>query len=574
MKILTLHCDYVKFKALKKALKDVEELSAKDKEEKEVRECLVVLTSIESGDNVGTVQQLIEAVEKTAKEVKTSNIVLYPYAHLSSNLAKPNLASELLKEAEIQLKKKFKNTIRAPFGYYKEFEFKCKGHPLAELSKEFHSQDNKETITKIISKEEKIDHKKLLTQISRSKLDTSKLKDNDHRILGQRLDLFSFNEVAPGQPFWHDNGYFIFTKLTEFLRNLQSKFGYKEVLTPQIVGNQLFKISGHWDHYRENMFLTNYEDREFGVKPMNCPGGMLIYKASPKSYKDLPLRMSEFGVVHRKELSGVIAGLLRVVRITQDDAHIFCTKEQIGDEMAKVLELVKIIYKDTFGFDYALELSTRPEKFIGDIEDWNNAEKVLEDLLKKSNVKYSLNKGDGAFYGPKIDIHIKDSLGRNWQCATIQLDMQTPKRFELVYIGEDGKEHTPLVIHRAILGSIERFTGVLLEHLNGNLPLWLSPRQVRIISFTDRNDKATEKLAQELKKHFPALKIDTDVRSDTVQSKIRDASLLKINFIIIIGDKEEKNDTISVRTRDGKVKFGVKKSDFVEELKDLLEKRM
>ena len=214
MKILTLHCDYVKFKALKKALKDVEELSAKDKEEKEVRECLVVLTSIESGDNVGTVQQLIEAVEKTAKEVKTSNIVLYPYAHLSSNLAKPNLASELLKEAEIQLKKKFKNTIRAPFGYYKEFEFKCKGHPLAELSKEFHSQDNKETITKIISKEEKIDHKKLLTQISRSKLDTSKLKDNDHRILGQRLDLFSFNEVAPGQPFWHDNGYFIFTKLT------------------------------------------------------------------------------------------------------------------------------------------------------------------------------------------------------------------------------------------------------------------------------------------------------------------------------------------------------------------------
>jgi len=574
MKILTLHCDYVKFKALKKALKDVEELSAKDKEEKEVRECLVVLTSIESGDNVGTVQQLIEAVEKTAKEVKTSNIVLYPYAHLSSNLAKPNLASELLKEAEIQLKKKFKNTIRAPFGYYKEFEFKCKGHPLAELSKEFHSQDNKETITKIISKEEKIDHKKLLTQISRSKLDTSKLKDNDHRILGQRLDLFSFNEVAPGQPFWHDNGYFIFTKLTEFLRNLQSKFGYKEVLTPQIVGNQLFKISGHWDHYRENMFLTNYEDREFGVKPMNCPGGMLIYKASPKSYKDLPLRMSEFGVVHRKELSGVIAGLLRVVRITQDDAHIFCTKEQIGDEMAKVLELVKIIYKDTFGFDYALELSTRPEKFIGDIEDWNNAEKVLEDLLKKSNVKYSLNKGDGAFYGPKIDIHIKDSLGRNWQCATIQLDMQTPKRFELVYIGEDGKEHTPLVIHRAILGSIERFTGVLLEHLNGNLPLWLSPRQVRIISFTDRNDKATEKLAQELKKHFPALRIDTDVRSDTVQSKIRDASLLKINFIIIIGDKEEKNDTISVRTRDGKVKFGVKKSDFVEELKDLLEKRM
>ena len=571
MKILQLHCDYIKFKALKKAVKDPEELSEADKKEKEVKECLVILTSIEEGDNHETIAQLVQAVQKHAKEVKTENIVLYPYAHLSSHLAKPQVALEMLRSAEAHLKKIFPKTIRAPFGYYKEFEFKCKGHPLAELAKEFHAdKDSKAQSAGGKLVEESYDPSKLLREISRTKLDTSKLRDNDHRILGQRLDLFSFNEVAPGQPFLHDSGYFIYNRLIEFVRSLQNRFVYKEVSTPQIVGNQLFKVSGHWDHYRENMFLTSYEDRDFGIKPMSCPGGMLIYKASPKSYKELPLRLAEFGVVYRKELSGVIAGLLRVIKITQDDAHIFCTKEQIGDEMTKVLELVKIIYS-TFGFDYSLELSTRPEKFMGDIKDWNYAEKVLEEALNKSKIKYHVNKGDGAFYGPKIDIHIKDSLGRNWQCATIQLDMQTPKRFELTYIGEDGKEHTPFVIHRAILGSVERFIGVLLEHLNGNLPLWLSPRQVRVVSFTDRNNKATEKFVEQLKKEIPELRIDTDTRSDTVQSKIRDAELLKINYIIVIGDKEEKTKTIAVRPRGGKPKFGIKINKLINDLKEELQ---
>ncbi len=315
------------------------------------------------------------------------------------------------------------------------------------------------------------------------------------------------------------------------------------------------------------MFLTNYESRQFGVKPMNCPGAMLVFKTNNRSYKEMPLRLAEFGIVHRQELSGVLNGAFRVIRFTQDDSHIFCMPQQIGQEISTMLNMVNHIYKELFGFEYHLELSTRPEKFMGEIKDWDFAEKTLEEVLNKSKIKYKVNKGDGAFYGPKIDIHIKDSLGRSWQCATIQLDMQMPKRFEVSYIGEDSKEHTPIVIHCAVMGSIERFIGVLLEHTNGHLPLWLSPRQVRIISFTDRNNKATEKLAKELKESISGLRIDTDTRSDTVQSKIRDAEMLKINYIIVIGDKEEENKTIAVRPRGGKPKFGIKKDNFIEDLK-------
>ncbi len=567
MKILTLHCDYIRFKAVKKAFKDAPEISEKEKEQHEVKECLVVLTSIEQGDSSDTVKQLIEAVEKTAKEVKTENIVLYPYAHLSSNLAKPTIALEILQESEKELRKKFKNTTRAPFGYYKEFEFKCKGHPLSELSKEFRSETQKSVPTPGKLTEEKYDPSKLLREISRTKLDTSKLKDNDHRILAQRLDLFSFNEVAPGMIFWHDNGLQIYNKLTEMKRNLLKMHNYLEISTPQIFDSKLFKVSGHWEHYKENMFLTNYEGRQFGVKPMNCPGAMLVFRNNARSYKEMPMRLAEFGIVHRQELSGVINGAFRVSRFTQDDSHVFCMPNQIGQEITTMLSMVNHIYKELFGFEYRLELSTRPEKFMGEIKDWDFAESTLESVLKKMKMPFKINKGDGAFYGPKIDIHIKDSLGRSWQCATIQLDMQMPKRFEVSYIGEDSKEHTPIVIHCAVMGSIERFIGVLLEHTNGNLPLWVSPRQVRVISFTDRNTKSCEKFVIDLKKEFPNLRIDTDTRSDTVQSKIRDAEMLKINYIIVIGDKEEENKTLAVRPRGGKPQFGIKVKDFIEQLR-------
>ena len=526
----------------------------------------MILTSIEQGDNEDTIKQLVEAVEKTAKEVKASNIVLYPYAHLSSNLAKPAIALELLKEAEKRLNKSFKHVYRAPFGYYKTFELKCKGHPLSELSKEFKNPESKTQVSSGKVVEEKYDISKLLREINRTKLDTSKLKDNDHRILAQKLDLFSFNEVAPGMVFWHDNGLYIYNKLTEMKRNLLKKNNYLEISTPQIFDSKLFKISGHWDHYKENMFLTDYEGRQFGVKPMNCPGAMLVFRTNPRSYKEMPMRLAEFGMVHRQELSGVINGTFRVTRFTQDDSHVFCMPSQIGQEITTMLSMVNYIYKELFGFEYHLELSTRPEKFMGEIKDWDFAEETLEAVLKKMKMPFKINKGDGAFYGPKIDIHIKDSLGRSWQCATIQLDMQMPKRFEVNYIGEDSKEHTPIVIHCAVMGSIERFIGVLLEHTNAHLPLWLSPRQVRVISFTDRNSKACEKFVNELRQEFPNIRIDTDLTSETVQSKIRDAEMLKINYIIVIGDKEEDNKTLAVRPRGGKPQFGIKKEDFIKQL--------
>ncbi len=575
MKIITLHCDYIKFKPLKKAFKSAIELNDDEKEEKEIKDPLVVLTAVEKGDNDATIKDLIDAIKKTAQDVKTNNIVLYPYAHLSSNLSDPSSALKYLIEIEILLKKEKYNVTRAPFGYYKTFELKVKGHPLSELSKQFGQKDAIDVaninLVKAVEVEENIS--KLLSQINRSKLDTSKLKENDHRILGQKLDLFSFNDVAPGSIFWHNNGLVIYNEMRDFIKSLLKRFNYQLIATPQILDSKLYKVSGHWDHYRENMFLSTYENKQYGLKPMNCPGAMLVYKTKTRSYKDMPLRIAEFGIDHRMELSGVLAGLFRLVQFTQDDAHIFCSKEQIQEEITNLLDFVKIIYKDTFNFDYSFEYCTRPEKFLGEKKDWDEAEKILENCLKTSKAKYKISNGAGAFYGPKIDIHIKDSLKRDWQCATIQLDMQIPKRFEITYTDKDNKEKTPYVIHRAILGSIERFIGVLLEHLNGNLPLWLSPIQVRVTDFTERNTKAAEKILKELKENIPSLRIDSDFSSTTVSDKIRDAALMKIPHILVIGDKEEVNKTISVRSRDGKVKYGVNIDDFIKELNEKIKNR-
>ena len=549
---------------MKKALKKIDDI--KDMSEKEVKDCLVVLTAVEEGDNDSIVSDLVEAVKKTAEEVKTKNIVLYPYAHLSSKLAPPDTALEYLTEAEHTLSKdkKFK-VVRAPFGYYKEFELKCKGHPMAELSKEFRVD-----VTKAV---EDADFAKLLASLKTTKLDTSKLKENDHRILGQKLDLFSSNESSPGNTFWHPKGMIIFNELVNFSRELQRVRGYQEVYTPQIFDNKLWKVSGHWEHYKNNMFITHYEKRESGIKPMNCPGHMLLFKAKSRSYKDLPLRFAEYAPLHRMELSGVISGLMRVVRMHQDDAHIFCAVDNLESEITSILEILNLIYKKTFGFeDIVVNLSTRPESFMGDIKDWDKSEDALEKVLKSSKMKYVIKKGDGAFYGPKIDFDVKDSLGRSWQCGTIQLDMQLPRRFELTYTDKDGKDKIPIVIHRAVMGSLERFIGVLLEHTNGALPVWLSPTQVKIINFTERNEKAAEKIAKKLQEAIPLLRIETDLRGTTVNDKIRDAAMMKVPYAIVIGDKEEKSGDLSVRTRDGKVK-SVKVEDFIKSVKQQIEKR-
>ena len=564
MKILSLHCDYIKFKPLKKAIKNPEEL--KSMEMVEVKEPLGIFTAVEKGDEVSldrAVSELVKNVEDLVQKTKAKSIVLYPYAHLSSDLSAPDFAQNVLVEAEKQLKKKKFDVHRAPFGYYKEFELKCKGHPLSELSRSL-----------VLGGEEKgeeYDAKKLLNQISKSKLDTSKLKPNDHRILGQRLDLFSFHDVAPGMVFFHNNGWIIWNELIKYWREVHRKAGYQEIRTPEILDKKLWQISGHWEKYKENIFLTNYEGREFAVKPMNCPGGMLVWKNSPKSYKDLPLRVAELGTVHRQELSGVLGGIFRVVQFVQDDAHIYCTEKQIEQEVLGIMDIVKEIY-GKFGLSYRVELSTRPEKRIGSDKIWDKAEKALEGVLKKKKIKYKINKGDGAFYGPKIDFHLKDSLGREWQTATIQLDMAMPERFELEYTDRDNKKKRPIMLHRTVLGGIERFYAILLEHTNGNLPVWLSPVQVRVLSFTDKNQKAAEKILEKLKSE--GIRVDSDLRSTTVNEKVYDAEMMKIPYIIVMGDKEEGAGTVAVRKRGVKKIESVKLEGFVDGLKKEIENRV
>ncbi|MFP4456592.1 MAG: threonine--tRNA ligase [Clostridia bacterium] len=391
-------------------------------------------------------------------------------------------------------------------------------------------------------------------------------KKRDHRKLGKELDLFSFNnEIAPGFPFFHGKGMILRNELLNFWRDVHDRYGYQEINTPLIMDRKLWEQSGHWENYRENMYFTEIDDRPFAIKPMNCPGGIQVYKNSMHSYRDLPLRMSELGLVHRHELSGALHGLMRVRAFTQDDAHLYMLPEQMEQELTKVIELVDEIYQ-VFEFKYHLELSTKPENAMGDDETWDYATATLKKVLDKLGVDYTINEGDGAFYGPKIDFHLEDSIGRTWQCATIQLDMLMPERFELEYVGEDGQKHRPVMIHRTALGSIERFIGILVEHYAGAFPTWLAPVQVQIIPVTDRNNAYSQKIAKEIAKND--IRVEVDSRSEKVGFKIREAQLAKVPFMLIIGDNEEEAGNVSVRLRtDGDI--GSKE---LEELIELVRK--
>ena len=575
MKTLFLHVDYIKFKPLKKALKNVEPLSEKEKKGSTIKDALAILTAVEKSDvDVDKiVKKLVENIKEIAESVKVKNIVLYPYAHLSSDLASPDKAIEILKKAEEMLKKeKGLSIFKAPFGYYKEFEVKVKGHPLAELSREI-KVDGK---GKEKTSEKDFDYKNALRSIGKSVLDRKKLKPYDHRIIGQEMDLFSFNEVSPGSVFWHSNGLIIYNELINFWREVHKKMEYQEISTPQILDNRLWKISGHWNLYKEHMFLTEYENRDFAVKPMNCPGAMLVYKNKTRSYKELPLRFSEMGVVHRQELSGVLAGLVRVVKMTQDDAHIFCTEKQLENEIVQVVSLFREIL-DKFGFKYRFTISVRSKKkeakYLGNDKIWRKAEDSLIKGLKKLKLKFDIEPGEAKFYGPSLDIQIKDSLGREWQCSTLQLDFNLPERFNLEYTGSDNKNHTPLLLHRVVYGSLERFIGILIEHCKGRFPLWLSPIQVRVLSFTERNVNHTKKIIKQLADKIPNLRIDADFRNVTMQGKVKDAELMRITYIIVIGDKEESSNSLAVRIKGSKKIESININDFAEDLKEEIEKR-
>lgn len=390
-------------------------------------------------------------------------------------------------------------------------------------------------------------------------------KKRDNRKLGKELKLFMISPEGPGFPFYLPNGMIIRNLLIEYWREIHREAGYKEIMTPIMLNRHLWEVSGHWDHYKENMYISTIDNETYAIKPMNCPGGILVYKNEPHSYRDLPLRLGELGIVHRYEKSGELGGLLRVRTFTQDDAHIFMMPSQIKDEIKGVVELIDKVYK-VFGFNYHVELSTRPENSMGSDEDWELATDALKRALDELNMDYIINEGDGAFYGPKIDFHLMDALGRTWQCGTIQLDFQLPQRFELEYIGEDGEKHRPIMLHRVIYGALDRFIGLLIENFAGAFPLWLAPEQVRVLSLTERNnDYATEIKNQLFNEGF---RVEADLRNEKIGYKIREAISMKIPYLIIVGDEEENNKTISIRGRKNENVSGLDLSDFINRLKN------
>jgi len=372
-------------------------------------------------------------------------------------------------------------------------------------------------------------------------------KKRDHRKLGKELGLFALFEEGPGFPFFLPKGLILKNLLIDYWRKLHTREGYVEISTPIILNRQLWETSGHWEHYRDKMYTTLIDGEDFAIKPMSCPGGMLVYKMKPRSYREFPMRISELGLIHRNEKSGTLHGLMRVRCCTQDDAHIFMTPEQIQDEIKGVAHLIDEVYS-SFGFKYHVELSTRPENSIGSDEDWKMATDGLKNALDDLKLPYVVNDGDGAFYGPKIDFHLEDSIGRTWQCGTIQLDFQLPQRFEADYIGEDGNKHRPIMIHRVVFGSIERFIGILIEHFAGKFPLWLSPVQIKILSISDKYIDYAKEIEMTLKKE--GLRCETDERAEKIGYKIRTAQQERIPYMLIIGEKEAKTNSVSVRKRD------------------------
>lgn len=368
----------------------------------------------------------------------------------------------------------------------------------------------------------------------------------DHRKLGRELDLFSIQEEGPGFPFFHPKGMVIRNELENYWRRLHTKFGYQEIKTPIILRQDLWQQSGHWDHYRENMYFTTIDGEGYAVKPMNCPGSILVYRSKHHSYRDFPLRLAELGLVHRHELSGALHGLMRVRSFTQDDAHIFMLPSQIKGEIQRVMDLFDIIY-GTFGLPYHAELSTKPDNAMGSDEIWETATTALREALEERGLAYKINEGDGAFYGPKIDFHLQDSLGRTWQCGTIQLDMLMPEKFDLTYVGEDGQRHRPVMIHRVAFGSMERFIGILIEHYAGAFPVWLAPVQVKILPITDRHLPYAQKVAAALQEQD--IRVEVDDRNEKIGYKIREAQIEKVPYMLIVGDKEVESGTVAVRQR-------------------------
>ena len=540
MDVESIHADY-----LKPEISVYDKVTAKSIES---ADALVLFTCIKEGDNEEIAKEAIEDAIKFMDTLKRKAIVLYPFAHLSTNLAPPKRASGLLDYMLSAVPSGYE-AKKAAFGWNKRLKLEMKGHPLAERLRSFPRSDQTTNESLAVRKNEKLGWEEMMARIKKS--DFSGLPETDHRIIGERLDLFSFQEVSPGMVYWHNKGVILREILIGFIRSELSKRSYLEVSTPALANTVLWRVSGHWDHYKDNMFVTHIGDEEFGLKPMNCPSAFLFYKTKKWSYRDLPLRVADFDQLYRNERSGVASGLFRVKILTQDDAHIFCSEEQIEAVISEILDMVKLMY-GIFDLEYKVKLSTMPDSHIGSEKQWEGATRKLSNSMEKAGIKYEIKDKEGAFYGPKIDIDIHDSIGREWQCATIQLDYQMPARFGLVYSGADGKEHTPITVHRVIYGSLERFIGIMLEHYRGKLPTWLSPVQVKVLSISEQLNHHASKIYE----RFVAagVRAELDVSDKTLEYKIRSAKLQEIPYVLIIGKKEEQSGLVSIRGRDGKQK--------------------
>ncbi|MDG6903100.1 MAG: threonine--tRNA ligase [Nitrososphaerota archaeon] len=552
MKILQMHADFIEYTPVKKEVKNAEDIVPSTVKESDI---VVLFTSFERGDDTGLVAKAVAESKEFLAKLGTKRVLLYPFAHLSQDLAPPPDALDLLLSMEKDAKAAGLDVHRAPFGWTKALQIKVKGHPLAEMSRSYSNAPAPQA-QKTRPRRELTDAE-AMARMKRS--DFVNLPETDHRVIGERQDLFSFQEVSPGMVYLHEKGYKLRNILVDYLRGELARGGYQEVSTPSLANTALWQVSGHSAHYKDNMFLTALGDEEMGMKPMNCPSHFLIYKTRKWSFRELPVRYATFDPLFRNELSGVASGLFRVKALTQDDAHVIATEEQAGEELSKMLGMMERAY-GVFGLTYKVKISTRPDDSMGSDEEWARATETLINAVKGKGWSHEIKDKEGNFYSPKIDVDIRDSLGREWQCGTFQLDLQMPKRFKLAYTGSDGKEHTPVVIHRAIFGSLERFMGIMLEHYRGVLPVWLSPIQARVIPLSDEHLAYGKTVLESLL--ASGIRAEGDFASGTMGAKIRDAQLQKVPYMLVVGKKEEDSSTVAVRTRAGEQTFGVKLSDF------------
>ena len=547
-----MHSDFIEYTPVKKEIRGAEEIEPKTDREDDI---VVLITAFEEGDDSELVKKAVAESREFLGKLGTKRVLIYPFAHLSQSLAPPSEALSLLLEMEEEAKGAGLEVRRAPFGWTKALQVKVKGHPLAEMSRSY-SHAAGAPQPKARPKRE-LSEAEAMARLKRS--DFVNLPEGDHRVIGEKLDLFSFQEVSPGMVYLHEKGFILRNALVDFLRSELLRGGYQEVSTPSLANTALWQVSGHSAHYRENMFLTALGDEEMGLKPMNCPSHFLIYKTRKWSFRELPVRYATFDPLYRNELSGVASGLFRVKSLSQDDAHIIATEEQAEEELGKMLDLMERVY-GVFGLQFKVKISTRPDDSMGSDEEWERATDTLIRAVKGRGWSYEIKEKEGNFYSPKIDVDIKDSLGREWQCGTFQLDLQMPKRFRLAYTGSDGKEHTPVVLHRTILGSLERFMGIMLEHYRGVLPVWLSPVQARVIPVSDEHLPYARTVLDSIRSG--GVRAEGDFDSGTMGAKIRNAQLQKIPYMLVVGKKEEESGTVAVRSRSGEQAPGVRVADF------------